>query len=166
MSSLSTELNNMADELVQCHTNLKNNLIEKGVECSDADKMSNLIDKIPSIPLGKKYASGTLSTLRVYNNNKFATVSLNLSFTPSQIFFTFDEADTSLDAQKIKNITISNVISPSSSKGYVVEISNQYSVSVNLYIADITKTSFNLYMEWLGNARYMDFRGITWYAYE
>ena len=44
--SLVSELNNIADELVECHTNLKNNLIAKGVECSEEDKMSSLIDKV------------------------------------------------------------------------------------------------------------------------
>ena len=44
--SLVSELNNIADELVECHTNLKNALIAKGVECSDTDKMSSLIDEV------------------------------------------------------------------------------------------------------------------------
>ena len=47
--SLVSELNNIADELVECHTNLKNNLIAKGVECSDTDKMSSLIDKVDKL---------------------------------------------------------------------------------------------------------------------
>ena len=54
LKSLVNETTNIKDELKTCHTNLKNNLIAKGVECSDTDKMSSLIDKItliPSIPL-------------------------------------------------------------------------------------------------------------------
>ena len=47
--SLVSELNNIADELVECHANLKNNLIAKGVECSEDDKMSSLIDKVEDI---------------------------------------------------------------------------------------------------------------------
>ena len=51
LKSLVDETSNIKDELVECHTNLKNNLIVKGVECSDNDKMSNLIDKIEDIPI-------------------------------------------------------------------------------------------------------------------
>lgn len=40
---------NIKNELVRCHTDLKNNLIDKGVEVTDSDKMSNLIGKVNSI---------------------------------------------------------------------------------------------------------------------
>ena len=46
LKSLVDETGNIKNELVECHTNLKNNLIAKGVECSDNDKMSSLIDKV------------------------------------------------------------------------------------------------------------------------
>ena len=46
--SLVGELNNIADELVECYANLKNNLIAKGVECNEDDKMSSLIEKTNS----------------------------------------------------------------------------------------------------------------------
>lgn len=49
LKSLVDETSNIKDELVECHTNLKNNLIKKGVECSDADKMPILVDKVRSI---------------------------------------------------------------------------------------------------------------------
>ena len=45
LKSLVDETTDIKDELKACHSNLKNTLIGKGVECSDTDKMSNLIDK-------------------------------------------------------------------------------------------------------------------------
>ena len=49
LKSLVDETTNIKNELVECHNNLKNNLIEKGVECSDTDKMPSLIDKVKNI---------------------------------------------------------------------------------------------------------------------
>ena len=52
------ETTNIKNELVICHSNLKNNLIKKGVECSDTDKMSSLIDKIDGIVVGDNVVAG------------------------------------------------------------------------------------------------------------
>ena len=49
LKNLVDETTNIKNELVECYTNLKNNLIAKGVECSDIDKMPTLIDKVASI---------------------------------------------------------------------------------------------------------------------
>ena len=49
LKNLVDETTNIKNELVTCHTNLKNNLISKGVECSDSDKMSSLIDKVAKL---------------------------------------------------------------------------------------------------------------------
>lgn len=49
LKSLVDETTNIKNELVECHANLKNNLSAKGVECSDNDKMSSLIDKVDNI---------------------------------------------------------------------------------------------------------------------
>lgn len=49
LKTLVDETTNIKNELVECHSNLKNNLIAKGVECSDIDKMSSLIDKVKGI---------------------------------------------------------------------------------------------------------------------
>ena len=64
LKSLVDETTNIKNELVICHSNLKNNLIEKGVECSDTDKMSSLIDKIT---LFDKYAP---NPLMLYENGE------------------------------------------------------------------------------------------------
>ena len=49
LKSLVDETSSIKDELIECHTNLKNNLIAKGVECSDTDKILSLIDKVGDI---------------------------------------------------------------------------------------------------------------------
>ena len=46
LKSLVDETTNIKDELIECHNNLKNNLIKKGVECSEDAKMSSLIDEV------------------------------------------------------------------------------------------------------------------------
>ena len=49
LKSLVSETTKIKNELKTCHTNLKNNLVGKGVACSDTDKMSSLIDKVGDI---------------------------------------------------------------------------------------------------------------------
>ena len=65
---------------------LKNNLIEKGVECSDTDKMSSLIDKIASIEPGKKWASGSITTTIANSTTSTTTICSALPFKPSLAF--------------------------------------------------------------------------------
>ena len=59
LKSLVDETSSIKDELKTCHVNLKNNLIEKGVECSEDNKMSSLIDKVSGIKM-KRFISGTV----------------------------------------------------------------------------------------------------------
>ena len=65
LKSLVDETTNIKNEIKTCHANLKNNLIEKGVECSDTDKMLILINKVCDISLeslgGIRWSSGTVS---------------------------------------------------------------------------------------------------------
>ena len=61
MSTLTQEIINVKDKIVDCHTNLKNNLIKKGVECSDTDKMSSLIDKVKNLGLVASSQSGVVN---------------------------------------------------------------------------------------------------------
>ena len=49
LKSLVDETSNIKDELVECYDNLKNNLIEKGVECSEDDKMLSLINRVKDL---------------------------------------------------------------------------------------------------------------------
>lgn len=49
LKSLVDETTNIKDELVTCYTNLKNNLVDKGVEVLPSDKMLILIDKVNNV---------------------------------------------------------------------------------------------------------------------
>ena len=80
LKQLVDETTNIKNELKTCHTNLKSNLIEKGVECSDADKLLSLVGKVGEIELGKKWASGT----SVVNSSKISVRGLN--FKPRFIY--------------------------------------------------------------------------------
>ena len=51
LKSLVDETTNIKNELKTCHTNLKNNLVEKGVDASSSDKMATLIDKVKDVGL-------------------------------------------------------------------------------------------------------------------
>lgn len=86
LKQLVDETTNIKNELITCHANLKNNLIEKGVECSDTDKLLSLVGKVGEIELGKKWASGehivNFPSTFVYS----VEIDLsNLSFIPSAV---------------------------------------------------------------------------------
>lgn len=86
LKQLVDETTNIKNELKTCHVNLKNNLIDKGVECSDTDKLLSLVGKVGEIELGKKWASGeyivNFPSTFVYS----VEIDLsNLSFTPSVV---------------------------------------------------------------------------------
>ena len=49
LKSLVDETSNIKNELVECHTNLVNNLNAKGVKVSSFDKLNTLIDKIETL---------------------------------------------------------------------------------------------------------------------
>ena len=86
LKQLVDETTNIKNELRTCHSNLKSNLIEKGVECSDTDKLLSLVGKVGEIELGKKWASGehivNFPSTFVYS----VEIDLsNLSFIPSVV---------------------------------------------------------------------------------
>lgn len=126
---------NIKNELVACHTNLKNNLSAKGVECSDNDKMSSLIDKVANIETGKKWASGTLSSLSV--NSSGATIPLNLNFTPSILIIYISivswTANGGLRNFYVTNLNPTTIISGASGGNQsVIEIRNVTSASCTI----------------------------------
>ena len=49
LKSLVNETSNIKNELVECHTNLKNKLTQKGVECNSSDKLPALINKVDNM---------------------------------------------------------------------------------------------------------------------
>ena len=69
LKSLVDETTDIKDELKACHSNLKNTLIEKGVECSDNDKMSSLIDKVGDVEQVNK----VIASSKVLINANLAT---------------------------------------------------------------------------------------------
>ena len=73
LKQLVDETTNIKNELITCHANLKSNLIEKGVECSDTDKLLSLVDKIERIQTGKKFISG-IAYQNSNNSKLFNTV--------------------------------------------------------------------------------------------
>lgn len=83
LKQLVDETTNIKNELKTCHTNLKSNLIEKGVECSDADKLLSLVSKVGEIELGKKWATGSQSV--AYSNEPHKII-LNIDFEPQFAF--------------------------------------------------------------------------------
>ena len=74
LKNLVDETTNIKNELVACHSNLKNNLIKKGVKCSSTDKMSSLIDKIDGIVVGDNVIAG--SSLQLFNYTSSTTISI------------------------------------------------------------------------------------------
>ncbi len=161
LKQLVDETTNIKNELKTCHANLKNNLTEKGVECSDTDKLSSLANKVGEIELGKKWASGehivNFPSTFVYS----VEIDLsNLSFTPSVVVC------------ELKNIQVWN-----SSGGLTITepvVMNGKQISVTDTQSNITACSCSFYSKKiLINPREMLMRvstslsaKIIWYAYE
>lgn len=80
LKQLVGETTNIKNELITCHANLKTNLIDKGVECSNTDKLLSLANKVGEIELGKKWASG----ISVVSSSKISVRGLN--FKPRFIY--------------------------------------------------------------------------------
>ena len=76
LKQLVDETTKIKNELKTCHTNLKNNLINKGVECSNTDKLLSLVGKVGEIELGKKFISG-IAYQNSNNSKLFNTVCIN-----------------------------------------------------------------------------------------
>ena len=76
LKQLVDETTNIKNELKTCHANLKTNLIDKGVECSDTDKLLRLANKVGEIELGKKFIKG-ITYQNADNSRIFNTVCEN-----------------------------------------------------------------------------------------
>ncbi|WP_092921275.1 hypothetical protein [Romboutsia hominis] len=122
MSALNTlvyETTNIKNELITCYTNLKNNLIEKGVECSDKDKFENLVSKINSISTGKKWAKGEAISssdkirfkLLTSNDDSFSTTYIiipKLDFIPTTIIARYGQQPSCSSDRVFYKISILN----------------------------------------------------------
>lgn len=161
LKQLVDETANIKNELKTCHTNLKNNLIEKGVECSDTDKLLSLVGKVGEIELGKKWASGehivNFPSTFVYS----VEIDLsNLSFTPSVVVC------------ELKNIQVWNSTGGLQIKEPVIMNGKQISVTDTQSNITACSCSFRS-KKILINPREMLMRvstslsaKIIWYAYE
>lgn len=161
LSQLVAETTNIKNELITCHTNLKNNLIEKGVECSDADKLLNLVGKVGEIEPGKKWASGehTVNFPSTFVYSVEIDLS-NLSFTPSVVVC------------ELKNMKVWN-----STGGLTIKepvLMNGKQISVTDTQSNITACSCSFYSKKIDISPVDRFMRIStslsakviWYAYE
>ena len=71
LNELVNETTNIKNEIVTCHESLKSNLVKKGIECSNTDKMSSLIEKVDQIKKaeGNAVAADVLSGKTFTNAN-------------------------------------------------------------------------------------------------
>ena len=70
LKQLVDETTNIKNELKICHTNLKTNLIDKGIECSNTDKLLSLANKVGEIELGKKFIKGITYHFHIFPQNR------------------------------------------------------------------------------------------------
>ena len=68
LKNLVDETTNIKNELKTCHTNLKNNLVEKGVEISSRDKLSTLVDKVGEIKQAVKIIAS--DEIQIYSDTE------------------------------------------------------------------------------------------------
>ena len=120
LKELVNETTNIKNELVACHTNLKNNLIDKGVVCSSTDKLLSLVDKVGEVET-VKYASGKIYKTLTYDHTYVdkppteVKIPFNapLDFIPKTVIITVNNMWSGLSANKTvvgkcSNFTISN----------------------------------------------------------
>ena len=165
LKELVNETTNIKNELKTCHTNLKNNLVSKGVTVSSSDKMGELCTKVGSIEVAKKVATGTISSLSYNKQDKTLetyTVSTNLTFIPSKIEFHITKFKTNYSNTGVSNVFLNSIYNNNSSNGISV---NQGTIC-KLYITDISKDSFIYNVSKGSSSYYSTSTDITWYAYE
>ena len=90
LKQLVDETTNIKNELKTCHANLKTNLIDKGVQILEEDKILNLVRKIADIK-ELKFAIGTTSV------TGSGSYSINgLDFKPNLVIMTYRDDRISL----------------------------------------------------------------------
>ncbi len=154
---------------------LKTNLIGKGVEVKDSDKLSTLIGKVGNIKLGKKWASGTSVSNSVYKdmigmsgssaNRAYPLLVVGLDFKASHIYIYPNSGNTSMF--DITIATTNNKLN-STVNGYVYYTAFYPNISNNTYDFYIGKDGSDYYVTsnsfsvpvYRGNTSY------TWIAYE
>lgn len=159
LKTLVDETSNIKNELVTCHTNLKNNLINKNIELTGQEKLLELVGVVEGIELGKKWATGILSN----NLTLGETVSLpTLDFEPSimiliaKTVYYYNSSSYEYEAEA-RNIAISNIFG-----GFEIVRSNlNYTGS----ISNVTSNGFEFNVTSNPTSRF-SLRGLSWYAFE
>ena len=131
LKSLVNETTNIKNELKTCHTNLKDNLISKGVECSDSDKKSSLIDKVEDI---ERVKNVTISDNVLFDVSK--TSYTTSSYTEDEIYSFYIALNGSLRVSaRISSTGTLNSGAKSIFKlvrnGEIIETSNTFSTNSN-----------------------------------
>ena len=121
LKNLVDETTSIKNELVTCHTNLKNNLITKGVECSDADKLLSLVNKFVEISTAIVESSDNV-LMELGSIKNYVTVQIPPNSTKKQFTFTstfkgsirflvvFNSATGNIDGVFLKNDLIMKTI--------------------------------------------------------
>lgn len=122
LKNLVDETTSIKNELVTCHTNLKNNLITKGVECSDADKLSSLVNKVGEISTAVIVEPSDNVLMELGSIKNYVTVQIPPNSTKKQFTFTstfkgsirflvvFNSATGNIDGVFLKNDLIMKTI--------------------------------------------------------
>ena len=118
LKSLVDEIINIKNEIVECHANLKNILIEKEVATSDTDKLTDLIEKTNNIACNPTIIKGTIPNISVVENSSGGFSSnpipqVELGFKPSKVILTYTLDSFSFSGSSVNNtggtnITITN----------------------------------------------------------
>lgn len=164
LKQLVDETTNIKNELKTCHANLKNNLIEKSIECSSTDKLLSLVNKVGEIELGKKWATGKAQT-NATNVEGAITVS-GLSFRPSIVIMCGNRGDDDLMIGGLyvqghnKNRNIAYYYDLDDFEGGTGSKVVGNSTNDECYIVD---NGFRLLATWVNTQQIYN---ITWYAFE
>ena len=122
LKNLVDETTSIKNELKTCHTNLKNNLITKGVECSDADKLSSLVNKVGEISTAVIVEPSDNVLMELGSIKNYVTVQIPPNSTKKQFTFTstfkgsirflvvFNSATGNIDGVFLKNDLIMKTI--------------------------------------------------------
>lgn len=147
---------------------LENNLIQKGVSCSNTDKFSSLINKVNDISLeslgGRKWASGSLTVDMIMSNNgtvQSKKISCTLDFIPRFVFIggayvSFREYDYTMAEHGLFISNLDNVRPSSRTTDRYVSITG---LSETGFTINVLGTSTSYYTK-------LSITDGTWYAFE
>ena len=135
LKQLVDETTNIKNELKTCHANLKTNLIDKGVECSDTDKLLRLANKVGEIELGKKFIKG-ITYQNADNSRIFNTVCENGYSKSSRFNYVIlpkPDFEVGLIVLRSNPSTVYDLITSTYCEGRVVTVKSQKDLENNHY---------------------------------